>query len=362
MKSRKKILLISSSSQLGGGPKHIFLLKDLLKDKYDFYFALPKSDLFKNKLDIDKYIEITERRISLSDIYKLAIFSKRNSIDIIHSHGKGAGLIGRIIKIFLMKPLIYTFHGIHTLCLNNFQRYFYILYEKLTGWIDDEKIFVSQSEMQQANKLKLFSGKNFSIINNATREMPIKKEFKSEEGNFKMGIKNTNRNIISVCRLVDQKNIFEIFRIADGLPKYNFIVLGYGYLYSEACKFISTNNIRNVYLFGNKKNVFEYLYKSDLFLTTSLYEGHPISVVEAMSIGMPILASKVTGNCDTISHNVSGLFYKLGDIQQAKDFVSLIMENPEIRFNLSLNAYKTHRSKFNLLRMKKSYLEIYNSL
>ena len=59
-----------------------------------------------------------------------------------------------------------------------------------------------------------------------------------------MGIKNRNRNIISICRLVDQKNIFEIFRIADGLPKYNFIVLGYGYLYSEAYKFISTNNIR----------------------------------------------------------------------------------------------------------------------
>ena len=97
-------------------------------------------------------------------------------------------------------------------------------------------------------------------------------------------------------------------------------------------------------------------------MTTSLYEGHPISVVEAMSIGMPILASEVTGNCDTISHNVSGLFYKLGDIQQAKEFVSLVMENPEMRCNLSLNAYKTHRSKFNLLKMKKSYLEIYNSL
>ena len=362
MKSRKKILLISSSAQLGGGPKHIFLLKDLLKDKYDFYFALPKSDLFKNKLDLDKYIEITERRILLSDIYKLIIFSKRNSIDIIHSHGKGAGLIGRIIKMFLMKPLIYTFHGVHTICLNNLQKYLYILYENLTGWIDDKKIFVSKSEMQQANKLKLFCRKNYTIINNATTEMPIKDAFKREDGNFEMGIKNTNRNIISICRLVDQKNIFEIFKIANGLPKYNFIVLGYGYLYLEACKFLSKNNIRNVYLFGNKKDVFQYLYKSDLFLTTSLYEGHPISVIEAMSIGIPILASKVTGNCDTISHNVSGLFYKLGDIQEAKDCINLIMENPKIRFNFSLNAYKTHRSKFSLSKMKKSYLKLYNSL
>ena len=93
-----------------------------------------------------KYLEIAERKLLPIDILKLILFSRKNSIDIIHAHGKGAGIIARIIKIFLNKPLIYTFHGIHTNCMNRFNKFLYILYENITGWLDEEKVFVSLSE------------------------------------------------------------------------------------------------------------------------------------------------------------------------------------------------------------------------
>ena len=359
MKSKKKILLISSSAQLGGGPKHIFLLKDILKDKFDFYLAMPYSNLFKENINMNRYIEISERTISLVDIYKLIFFIKRNSIEIIHAHGKGAGLIGRIIKFLVLKPLIYSFHGIHTQCLSRVGKFFYILYENNFGWIDNEKIFVSLSEMNHAYKLKIFVGNNYSIINNCTENKSIQKIIKNDN-NYKIGIDNSKKNIISICRLVDQKNIFEIFRIANLLKNYNFIVIGYGYLYLEAKKYLISKNIDNVYLLGNKKDVFKYLYKSDLFLSTSLYEGHPISIIEAMSVGLPIVATQVMGNCDTIDHNYSGFFYKLGDVNQASNFINLIMENDQIRKKFSKNAVKTQRSKFCLDKMKKSYIELYN--
>ncbi len=362
MKLRKKILLISSSAQLGGGPKHIFLLKDLLKNQYDFYLALPKNEFLKKNLDTDKYIQISERKIVISDILNLTLFIKRNSIDIIHAHGKGAGLIGRIIKILVMKPLVYTFHGVHTQCHNDFKKATYILYEYLTGWIDDKKIFVSNSEMKEANKLKIFNGKNFSIINNSTKLMPKKIILNRKTENYNIGIHNCNKNVLSICRLVDQKNIFEIFRIANLLPNYNFIILGDGYLYSKACEFIKFNNINNVYLIGSKNEVFEYLYKADLFLSTSLYEGHPISILEAMSVGIPIVASKVTGNCDTIEHNISGLLYELGNIHQAVNFINLLMKNDEINSTFSSNAYHAHRDKFSINKMKSSYIKFYNSI
>ena len=114
-------------------------------------------------------MDISERRISLIDILRLIKFSRKNSIDIIHAHGKGAGLIARIIKIFLQKPLIYTFHGIHTHCLSRLNRFLYIFYENITGWLDDEKVFVSKSERNQTKYLKIPIGKNNCIINNATK-------------------------------------------------------------------------------------------------------------------------------------------------------------------------------------------------
>ena len=355
---KTKILLISASAKTGGGPSHIFLLKNILKDEFDFYLAMPKVVNLSEKCDRRKYLEIAERKIILKDIIRLVLFSKKNSINIIHAHGKGAGLIARIIKIFLNKPLIYTFHGIHTIYLNRFKKFFYIIYENLTGWLDDEKVFVSVSEKIQAINMKIFIRKNYSIINNSTENM-IPLEVKNKKNNFKIGIRNQKKNIISICRLVDQKNIFEIFEIARNLQIYNFIILGDGYLLDKAKFFLNYNNIKNVYLLGKKNDIFKYLYESDLFLSTSLYEGHPISILEAMSIGLPIVASKVTGNIDTIKDDFSGLFYRLGDINHAIYCIQRIMNDDCLKSKISFNAFSSHRKLFTTIKMKKSYLSLY---
>ena len=357
-RSKIKILLISASGKTGGGPSHIFLLKELLKNQFDFYLAMPFSNAKNNIHDTKKSLDISERKILLRDIIRLIFFSRKNSIDIIHAHGKGAGLIARIIKIFLNKPLIYTFHGIHTLCLSRLKRFLYILYENTTGWLDDEKVFVSLSERMKTISLKIFIGKNYSIINNSTKEM-LKISSKQERNNLKIGIKNNKKNIISVCRLVDQKNIFEIFKIAKNLEIYNFIVLGDGYLLDKAKIYLKNNHIKNVYLLGNKIDVFKYLYESDIFLSTSLYEGHPISILEAMSIGLPIVASKVTGNIDTITNGLSGFFYRLGDINQASYLIEKILTNNQLKLKFSSRSFSTHRKLFTTNKMKNSYLSLY---
>ena len=356
--SKTKILLISSSGKTGGGPSHIFLLKELLKNEFDFYLAMPFLNQKIKNFNKKKYLNISERRISLIEIIRLIKFSRKNSINIIHAHGKGAGLLARIIKIFLHKPLIYTFHGIHTHCLSRLNRYLYIFYENITGWLDDEKVFVSKSEREQTNHHKIYIGKNNCIINNSTKKMSRIK-FHEERNNLKIGINNNKKNIISICRLVDQKNIFEIFNIAEILQIYNFIVLGEGYLFEKAKIYLKNNDIKNVFLFGNQKDIFKYLYESDLFLSTSLYEGHPISILEAMSIGLPIVASKVTGNIDTIKNDFSGFFYRLGDTKQASYLIEKILKNNKLKLQLSSNSFFTHRKLFTTSEMKNSYVSLY---
>ena len=358
MNNKIKVLAISSSSKTGGGPSHIFLLRNLLKHNFDFYLSMPSIEEKYKKIDLKKYLEICERKISLIDIIRLIIFAKKNRINIIHAHGKGAGLIGRIIKIFLRKPLIYTFHGIHTNCLSKLKKILYIAYENITGWIDDEKIFVSLSEKNQAKNHKIIIGRNYRIINNAVQNKNIRqKNFKNNNKIF--GIDNDKKNIISVCRLVDQKNIFEILNIAKNLNIYNFIILGNGYLIDNANRYIKKNNINNIYLLGNKKDIYKYLIESDLFLSTSLYEGHPISILEAMSIGLPIVASKVIGNIDTIKNNHSGFFYKLGDINDASKCIKKIINNEKLKLKFSINAYERQREIFSTQRMQNSYTALY---
>ena len=361
MQIKKNILIISSSSKTGGGPSHIFTINKLIADKINFFYAMPFSKSLKGRFDFKSFLFIKERRISIIDIVRLIIFIKKNSINIIHSHGKGAGVIGRLLKFFLNKPLIYTYHGIHIKCLSSFKRFIYILYENLFSWIDDHKIFVSRSEKDYAIKSKIVINKNFSIINNCVSDKKLRDfNLNKELINKKIKIYNNNKNIISICRLVNQKNIFEIFNIAKILNFYNFIILGDGYLFKKAKLFLNNNDINNVYMFGNRSNIYDYLYVSDLFLSTSLYEGHPISILEAMSIGLPIVASKVVGNIDTFTQSESGYFYELGDIKKASKCIHKILSNEKINSQFSLSSFNKQREFFTLNNMSNSYFDLYN--
>ena len=123
--------MISSSSSLGGGTKHMFMLGRNLNSDFNVFYAIPKNSHFENYLDSNIHIAISERKLSFIDTLKLFFFIKSKSIDIIHAHGKGAGLISRILIILTWRPLIYTFHGIHLKCHSKFTKIIYIFFMNL---------------------------------------------------------------------------------------------------------------------------------------------------------------------------------------------------------------------------------------
>ena len=355
--SRKKkinILMISSSSSLGGGTNHMFMLGQNLSNEFKVFYAIPKNQNFKKLLDSNSHVAISERKFNLIDILKLMIFVKSKSIDIIHAHGKGAGLIGRMIIIPIRKPLIYTFHGIHLKCHSKISRIIYIFYEFLLGGLDYLKILVSKSEKNYALKSNIFLGNKYKIINNGVNIMP-KKEMKYINSESKI-IK-----VISVCRFVKQKNIEEILKIAQRMKNLKFFIIGDGPLWREIKDMIYLNKIRNVNLLGERKDVFKYLYSSDIFLSTSLYEGLPISILEAMSVGLPILASDVIGNCDTIENGKSGFLYELNNLNMATKYLKKLSESKILREKLGNSAFKRQRKFFSKNSMVSEYMKIYKN-
>ena len=362
MINKKKILMISSTSKIGGGPKHIFTLSSLINKTFDFYYALPNLPEINNLQD-GKYIKISERKLALKDIYKLFLFVKLNSIDIVHAHGKGAAFIARVLKIFSGKSIVITFHGMHIQCYGKIYQKFYILYENIFGKIDDHTIFVSNGELEYARKNKIYIGKKYSIINNAVKNKKLRKIHKNFEDYFVSNYNLSKKvNIISVCRLVDQKNIFEIFRIAKILKNYDFFVLGGGDLLYKAKLFLKEQNILNVHLLGEKKDVFRYLDFADLFLSTSLYEGLPISLLEAMSIGLPIVATNVSGNKDVVTHNHTGLLYELNDVFLAAKYIDLLIKDHSLNIKFTNNSQKIQRAFYSTKNFSENYIKLYRNI
>ena len=150
--------------------------------------------------------------------------------------------------------------------------------------------------------------------------------------------------------------------IAKLLPEYNFIIIGDGPLMSEIKLYLSKNRIKNVYMIGLRNNVFKYLYASKLYLSTSFYEGLSISILEAMSIGLPIIASKVIGNIDAIKHDISGYLYELGNIQSARNYIKNILNDKKLLLRLSQSSYESQRKFFSYSEMVSKYLDIYKNI
>ena len=359
MKKKKNLIMISSTCKVGGGPTHMIGLGKLVSDYFNVFYAIPKSNKFSYDLNPSNTIYISERKITLTDILNLIKFINQNSIDLIHSHGKGAGVIGRILKIFLWKPVILTFHGIHLECHNFFYKNIYIFYEILFGLLDEHKIFVSKSEMIYAKKYRLFFRHNYSIVNNSVRNKKSIMDSNLLLKDDSLNKNNFRKNIISINRLVTQKNIFEILKIAKYLTKYNFLIIGDGPLLKDIKAYLKRKEIENVFMLGLKNDVFNYLYNSNLYLSTSLYEGLPISILEAMSVGLPIIASNVVGNCDAVVHNKNGFLYELGDIMNACKFIEYALENDDIYLRLSEGSINKQRNDFGVEKMKSNYLKIY---
>ena len=67
---KPKILLISASGKTGGGPSHIFLLRELLQDEFDFYLAMPNFKAKNKQFPTNKYLEIAERKILIKDLIR----------------------------------------------------------------------------------------------------------------------------------------------------------------------------------------------------------------------------------------------------------------------------------------------------
>tara|TARA_B100000212_G_scaffold235578_1_gene179207 strand:- start:233 stop:1312 length:1080 start_codon:yes stop_codon:yes gene_type:complete len=357
--------MISSSGVTGGGPILMSILNDHLYKDFNFFFAIPHNEktliLFKKAI-YKQILNISERKIKIKELLYLSNYIKSNSIDIIHSHGKGAAFIGRLISLFLKKPHIYTFHGIHTKCHGKIYVLFYRIYEFIFGFIDSRKVFVSQSEKQFAKNNGIYFSNNYSIIHNGINpyDLQNKNEIRKKLRN-RYKIDNLEKCIISVCRFVPQKNIFELIEIANLCRNYKFFLVGDGPLKSEINIYIQKLNLKNIYLTGIITNVYDYLSACDLFLSTSIYEGLPLSIIEAMSVGLPIVASRVMGNIDTIEDRKTGFFYDLGNPIMAAEKIKLVLNNENILKEIGLKSKLRQKNCFDAKKMAEEYKKIYKS-
>lgn len=129
---------------------------------------------------------------------------------------------------------------------------------------------------------------------------------------------NREYDMICVARFYEQKNHIFLLNAFSKMvsinPSLKLILVGDGDLKDQCVQLCKDKKIdHNVIFAGAVDNVVEYLSNSKIFVLTSIFEGNPISILEAMSVGLPIVASKVGGVPDVVINDKNGLLFEVGN-------------------------------------------------
>lgn len=316
--------------------------KETLKNFKDYFSAnvrFIKVENFTRSINIKKDLK------ALKEVKKIIKDEKPN---IIHLHSSKAGVIGRIAISGRKVKMFYNPHGFSFLKLDDskLKRVIYWLIEKIITIINPKCIIIgcSQGEYEEARKLSkksicINNGINIEKLNDETKELNERViDFKK----------------IKICtsgRIGYQKNPVLFNEISKNFPNIEFTWIGDGELKNK----LTCPNV-NITGWKSRKEVLRNLNDNDIFILTSLWEGLPISLLEAMYMKKICIVSNVIGNRDVIQDGVNG--YIANNID---DFIRTINDLISSRDVVSIkeNANKVVINEFNAVDMIEKYKREY---
>lgn len=343
----KKILLLSLRADYGGGPKHIDLLINNLSSEVEIFLACPKDkpyyDLWNKFEKVNNIFVLPHRKFSIRKLLELNNFIKDNGIEMIHSHGKGAGIYSRILKILNPRlKVIHTLHGIHIGKYGFLKKSAYIFLERFLTLFTDKFINVSNSEKNICLQLRLFKKNKSEVIYNG-----IKALLKDDNAKIKLNFIK-KKVIATISRFDYQKNMFLTYEIAKKFkddPNIIFLWLGDGDDRAEIELMIKKDEL-NVVFAGFTDEIPMYLSAADIYLSTSRWEGLPYALIEAQSLGIPIVATNVVGNNEVVENGKSGFLFE--NIQQACQDIKILLNDDKIYNRMQKEALLNFKDKFEI--------------
>ena len=185
-------------------------------------------------------------------------------------------------------------------------------------------------------------------------------DFSSIQQFNKKKMSTENLTFLNVGRLVEQKNqkvLIEAFVEYNKDKQNHLIILGDGEKREELQNTIERLNAKSeVFLLGNKDNISEYYIKSDVFVLSSLYEGLPMSMLEAMAFGMPVIVTDVGGNRDIFENNG----YLIKNPIDKEEYIEAFnkIENQDQRKRFAEFSFRI-AAKYSIEKISKEYEELY---
>ncbi len=285
---------------------------------------------------------------------------------VVNSHSVLPDVINVFIKVFINRKVkvVRTMHTDKNWVSKSYLEEWIL---NIFSIVFDSEVAISQATKNRLDKrfiAKLISRQSAFIPNGISEEvMDYMKEnptLAKEDDYFKM---------VTVGRLTEQKGykyLIEAMKILadyNGLDdkKFSLLILGEGHLKNELIELTAKLGLtENIHFLGFRQDALQIVASSDLFVSTSLWEGIPTVLLEAMALCVPIIATNIPGTREIIIDQKTGILVQPKKPEQLARAIIKFMSDPEASGSLVKNSNLYVRD-FSMLKIKEKYLGIYRS-
>ena len=366
-----KIIYLITKTEVGGAQVHLaYLLKEGKSRGFDMVVISRGNGWLKDKTESlgIRFIENPFFANSwnpfkhLRSVLFLRKIIKKEKPDIVHAHSGAAGFIGRIASFGLAKK-VFTAHGwSFTKGTPLFRRVIAILAENIITPFTDKIITVSRNDYNLAKKKLIFSKNKLEVVWNGI-DIP-------ENVIYFLPKINEKIKILFIGRLVPPKEPVKILQAISQLRKedwnrFEVSIIGTGKERVLIEDFLNKNGGGiEVKMLGDVPNerVGELYRSSHIFALPTRWEGFPMTIIEAMSYGLPVIASDVGGIKEAIGDGAGVLMKKGEEVSIMQNFFGKVIENPNFLLQISEKEKERVSKEFSSEIMCEKVFAVYDEL
>lgn len=289
--------------------------------------------------------EIDPRRDLLA-LVQLVTLLRRERFDIVHTHSSKAGILGRVAARLAGVPHItHTVHGwgFHE-HMPTVLRKFYVALEKIMRPWTNPLVSVSNRTTRIGLESGIGAHESYRLIRSGIPTASFHPDPSSrEEVRGRLGVEQGDVLLGSVGRLSPQKNPMDFVRAAEALAPgrdhLRFVYVGDGPMRAEVEAAVERAGLGGrLALLGIRDDVPDLLRAMDLFTLTSLWEGLPRVVLQALATGVPVVAYDTAGIEEAVREGENGHLVPPGDIEGLVERLGRLTDDPALRARVSAEA------------------------
>lgn len=279
----------------------------------------------------------------LRAVWALRRLYRKHRPDIVHLHSSKAGMLGRMA--FPPRKTVYTVHGFDSIRIA-FRTFLPV--ERLMQRRCAAIVGVSHHDVRTMAEEGIH--RNVTCVYNGI-ERPAASGMREDAWAVPDG--KYRKTVLCIARLSSPKRHDLFLEVAALLPEYAFVWIGNQTMVRE--------HPSNVFFLGSITQARCYCRKADLFILPSNYEGLPMVILEAMSLGLPVVASDVGGVSEVVVDGENG-FAVENTAEAFADRISCVLEDDALYAAFSRNATARYEKEFTVSHMVDGYRAIYRQL